>query len=76
MINLVLVLFSIFHLNWVRQGYKYIVLQILSAIRLFTCQVTLLRSLVLLVLSMMKQGVVKSCTPCVIVLYPIILGTY
>ena len=73
MINLVL--FSIFHLNWVQQGYTYMELQILSAIRLFRSEVTLLRSLVTLVLTMTKQDVVKSCTPC-IVLYPIILGTY
>ena len=72
MINLVL--FSIFHLNWVRLGYTY-VLQILRAIRLFKYQVTLFRSLVTLVLTMTKQDVVKSCTPC-IVLYPIILGEY
>ena len=52
-----------------------VVLQIFRAIRLFRYQVTLLRSLVILVLTMMKQDVVKSCTSC-IVLYPIILGTY
>ena len=73
MINLVLL--SIFHLNWVRLGYMYMVLQILSAIRLFRYKVTLLRSLVLLVLTMTKQDVVKSCTSC-IVLYPIVLGKY
>ena len=50
-------------------------LQILSAIRSFRYQVTLLRSLVILVLTTMKQDVVKSCTS-YIVLYSIILGPY
>ena len=52
-----------------------VILQTFRAIRLFRYQVTLLRSLVLLVFSMMKQDVVKSCTSC-IVLYHIVLGEY
>ena len=50
-----------------------VMLQILSAITLFRSQVTMLRSFVML--TTMKQDVVKSCTSC-IVLYPVVLGTY
>ena len=52
-----------------------VILQTFRAIRLFRYQVTLLRSLVILGLTMMKQDVAKSCTSCT-VFYPIILGAY